>query len=86
MNNTENTRFDTVVIGAGAAGCIAAGRAAQNGRSVCLLERNERPARKVGITGKGRCNLTNNCPPDEFLRFVRQGDKFLRSCIHRFPP
>ena len=86
MNNTENMRFDTVVIGAGAAGCIAAGRAAQNGRSVCLLERNERPARKVGITGKGRCNLTNNCPPDEFLRFVRQGDKFLRSCIHRFPP
>ncbi len=86
MSNPVSGRFDVVVIGAGAAGCVAGGRAAQNGARVCLLERNERPARKVGITGKGRCNLTNNCPPDELLRFVRQGDKFLRSCIHRFPP
>ena len=86
MNNSENLRFDIVVVGAGAAGCVAAGLAAQNGARVCLLERNERPARKVGITGKGRCNVTNNRPPDEFLRFVRQGDKFLRSCVYRFPP
>jgi len=84
--STGGTGYDVVVIGAGAAGCIAAGRAAENGASVCLLERNERPARKVGISGKGRCNLTNNCPPDEFLNFVRSGSKFLRSAIYRFPP
>lgn len=86
MSNRGNLQYDIVVIGAGAAGCIAAGYAAGSGARVCLLERNERPARKVGITGKGRCNVTNNCPPDEFLTYVRQGNKFLRSCIYRFPP
>ena len=50
-----------LVIGAGAAGLMAAGTAASNGCEVVLVERNERPARKVMITGKGRCNVTNNC-------------------------
>ena len=50
-----------LIVGAGAAGLIAAGTASANGKDVTILERNERPARKVVITGKGRCNVTNNC-------------------------
>lgn len=49
-----------IVVGAGAAGTMAAGAAAENGADVLLLERNEKIARKVMITGKGRCNVTNN--------------------------
>ena len=50
-----------IVIGAGASGLMAAGAAAQSGAEVLVIERNERVARKVMITGKGRCNVTNNC-------------------------
>ena len=52
--------MNVLVIGGGAAGLLAAGFAAQNGHTVTVVERNPRPARKVMITGKGRCNLTNN--------------------------
>jgi len=84
--NNRTLDFDVVVIGAGAAGCVAAGTAALNGLRVCLLERNDRPARKVGITGKGRCNVTNNCTPAEFLPHVREGGRFLQSALYRYPP
>ncbi|MBQ2756158.1 MAG: NAD(P)/FAD-dependent oxidoreductase [Oscillospiraceae bacterium] len=84
--NNQTLNFDVVVIGAGAAGCVAAGTAALYGKTVCLLERNDRPARKVGITGKGRCNVTNNCPPAEFITNVREGGRFLQSVLYRFPP
>ena len=50
-----------LVIGGGAAGLIAAGTASHEGVETLVLERNERPARKLMITGKGRCNVTNNC-------------------------
>ena len=59
--------YDVVIVGGGAAGCVAAGYAAQNGKSVLVLERNRRPARKILVTGKGRCNVTNNCEPEEFF-------------------
>ena len=54
--------YDLIVIGGGAAGLMAAGTAASEGRRVLLLEKMEKPARKIRITGKGRCNLTNIKP------------------------
>ena len=56
-----------VVVGGGAAGMMAALSAAQSGACVILLERNQKVGRKLYITGKGRCNLTNDCPADEAL-------------------
>ena len=58
-NIPEQPSYDVIVIGAGAAGMMAAGTAARNGAKVLLLEKMEKPARKIRITGKGRCNLTN---------------------------
>ncbi len=78
--------YDLIVIGGGAAGCVAAGYAAQNGKSVLILERNRRPARKILVTGKGRCNVTNNCEPEEFFRHVRSNPRFLYSALNRFAP
>lgn len=78
--------MDVVVIGGGAAGCIAAGAAARRGHTVTLLERNSRPARKVMITGKGRCNVTNNCSVEEFLPRVQRGGRFLYSALTAFAP
>lgn len=80
------SEYDVIVVGAGASGCIAAGYAAQNGRKVLILERNERPARKILVTGKGRCNLTNNCEPEEFFRHVRSNPRFIYSALSRFTP
>ena len=60
-------RIDVIVVGGGAAGLVAAGVAAKQGAQVLLLERNHRMARKVMITGKGRCNITNNCSEESFL-------------------
>ena len=82
----QDSEYDAVIIGAGASGCVAAGYAAQNGRKVLLLERNKRPARKILVTGKGRCNLTNNCEPEEFYRHVRRNPRFLYSAVSRFAP
>ena len=59
--------YDVIVIGAGAAGLMAAGTAAMSGRSVLLVEKMEKAGRKIRITGKGRCNLTNARPAEEFL-------------------
>ena len=57
---------EIIVIGAGAAGMMAAIQAASNGNSVTMLERNDRPGRKIVITGKGRCNVCNSCEVKEF--------------------
>jgi hypothetical protein len=74
----------TIVIGGGAAGLMAAGRAAERGAQVVLLEKMSRTGRKIGISGKGRCNLTNTAPLDDFLlRFGRNG-RFLRQCFQQF--
>lgn len=74
------------VIGGGAAGMFAAGYAATLGADVTLFERNPLLGKKLGITGKGRCNVTNNCAPDEFIKNVTANGKFLYSAINRFPP
>ena len=78
--------MNVLVIGGGAAGCIAAGAAARRGHTVTVIERNPRPARKVMITGKGRCNLTNNCTVDEFIAAVRSNPRFLYSAVSAFTP
>ena len=74
-----------IVIGAGAAGTMAAGAAAENGADVILLERNERIARKVIITGKGRCNVTNNVEDvQSFIQNIPGNGRFLYSAFSSF--
>lgn len=72
------------VIGGGAAGMMAAARAISNGCSVTLYERNDRLGRKLAITGKGRCNVTNNCDRDEFFKNVPTNPRFLYSSYSNF--
>ena len=75
-----------IVVGGGASGLMAAYAAASCGHETLLLEKNEKLGKKIYITGKGRCNLTNDCPPDEFLQNVVHGAKFLTGAIYRFSP
>ena len=72
------------VIGGGAAGMLAAGRIARGGCSVTLFERNSLLGKKLGITGKGRCNLTSDVPAEDFMKNVTKNGKFLFSAINRF--
>ena len=74
----------TAVIGGGAAGLTAAGVAAQNGADVVLFEKNERYGTKLRITGKGRCNVTNNCEKEAFFDNVVSNPRFLYSAYSRF--
>lgn len=77
--------MDLIVIGGGAAGLMAAGTAAKRGLKVTLIERNEKLARKVGITGKGRCNVTNSCPLlNELISNVPVNGRFLYGAFSRF--
>ncbi len=73
-----------VVIGGGAAGMMAAIAAAENGRRVILCEKNEKLGKKLYITGKGRCNVTNACGQDKFFENVVSNPKFLYSAYHEF--
>ena len=77
---------ELIVIGGGAAGLFAAIHSARAGVQVLLLEKNPRPGRKLAITGKGRCNVTNNCSPEQVLRQVPRNAKFLYSSVWGFPP
>ena len=79
-------RIDCVVIGGGAAGMMAAITAASEGAAVTLLERNPKVGRKLYITGKGRCNVTNHCTAAEVLSSTPCNGKFLYSCMERFAP
>jgi len=74
--------FDVVVIGGGAAGMMAAGTVASNNVSVALLEKNEKLGKKLHITGKGRCNLTNNTDIPSLLEHVLTNPRFLQSSFH----
>ena len=78
--------YDVTVIGGGAAGMLAAAEAARRGLKVALLEKNDRLGIKLRITGKGRCNLTNNCSPREVIENTPTGGKFLYSALDAFPP
>jgi len=79
MNN-----FDVIVVGAGPAGLLAAGRSAELGAKVLVLEKMYAPGRKLLITGKGRCNITNAAPVSEFITHVFPDGRFLRSAFSNF--
>lgn len=81
-----DTSNKVIVIGGGAAGMMAAIFAADAGAQVTLLERNEKLGKKIYITGKGRCNVTNDCTQEEFLRQVPRNPRFLYSALSRFDP
>ncbi len=78
--------FDGIVIGGGPAGMFAAITAANRGQKVLLLERNDRLGKKLLITGKGRCNVTNDCSGQEVLQNTPRNGKFLYSAMNTFPP
>ena len=73
---------NVIVIGAGAAGLMAAVTAAENGAKVTVLEKNEKAGKKIYITGKGRCNLTNDCATEDFFCYVARNHKFLYSAVY----
>ena len=77
-------KFDIIVVGGGAAGMMAASFAAEKNKKVLLIEKNKRVGRKIAITGKGRCNLTNFCDNDEFINNITSNQKFLFSAINNF--
>ena len=78
--------YDVIVIGGGPAGMFAAITAAENGKKVLLLERNDRLGKKLLITGKGRCNVTNNCDMQEVMQNIPRNGRFLYSTLTEFPP
>ena len=77
---------NVAVIGGGAAGLTAAYAAAKNGNNVTVFERNDKCGKKIYITGKGRCNVTHDCSPEEFLSNVVNNAKFLTGSIYNFSP
>ena len=78
--------FDCIVIGAGAAGMYAAVTSATNGYKTAIIEPNEKVGRKLAITGKGRCNLTNNCTADEIMKNIPRNPRFMYSALSMHDP
>ena len=79
-------KYDVTIIGGGPAGMFAAITAANRGKSVLLLERNDRLGKKLLITGKGRCNVTNDCDSAEILQNIPRNGRFLYSAFSNFMP
>ena len=77
---------DVVIAGGGAAGLMTAITAARRGLSVTVLEPNGKTGKKLRITGKGRCNVTNDSAPQDFLQKVCTNARFLKSPLYAFPP
>ena len=82
-DNVENT-YAVVVVGAGPAGMMAAIKAAENGAAVTLLEKMPRAGKKMLITGKGRCNITNVAEKQELIKNIPGNGKFLHSCLKAY--
>ena len=86
MPSMSASKKRVVVIGGGAAGMMAAGCAAEHGAAVTLLEPNDRLGKKLLITGKGRCNVTNDCAWEDVLKSTPTNPRFLYSALSRFSP
>lgn len=78
--------MNIVIIGAGPSGLMCAIEASKNGHKVIILEKNEKAGKKIYITGKGRCNVTNNCSVNEFMKNVAHNGNFLYSALNTFSP
>lgn len=78
--------YDVIVVGGGAAGMFSAATAASCGKKVLLLEKTQRWGWKLSITGKGRCNVTNDCGPEEVLKNIPTNPRFLYSSLWAYPP
>ena len=78
--------YDGIIIGGGPAGMLAAITAAEQGGNILLLESNDRLGKKLLITGKGRCNVTNNCTAGEVLQNVPRNGRFLYSALESYDP
>jgi len=77
-------RYDVIIIGAGAAGLLAAGKLGESGLKVLLLEKMERAGRKLRITGKGRCNITNDASMSDFIKKIHPNGRFLKTLFQTF--
>ena len=84
MKTTANIDADVVVIGGGASGLMAAGRAAQRGARVLLLEKKDGCGKKILVSGKTRCNLTNASDLEHFIAMYGPNGRFLRGAFSRF--
>lgn len=78
--------YDVIVVGGGAAGMFAAITAAENGACTALAEKNEKVGRKLAITGKGRCNVTNDCTAETVMKNLPKNPKFMFSALAELPP
>ncbi|MFQ5559843.1 MAG: NAD(P)/FAD-dependent oxidoreductase [Nitrospinota bacterium] len=76
--------YDLVIAGGGASGLLAAGRAAELGLTVLVLEKMKKPGIKLSISGKGRCNITNSASLVDFIKRIKPDGRFLRQAFHRF--
>ncbi len=84
IKKTNSDAVTVAVIGSGAAGMMAAAKAAEHGASVIIFEKNDRPGKKLRITGKGRCNVTNDCERDEFFANIPRNPRFLYAAFSHF--
>ena len=80
----QRSDYQVIVVGGGAAGLMAAGQAARQGAKTLILEKMQSPGRKLGITGKGRCNLSNVATVPEFISHFGENGRFLRQSFSRF--
>ncbi len=80
----EYNQYDVIIIGCGAAGMMAGITLAEKGKKVVILEKNDKPGKKLFITGKGRCNLTNNCDDEQLFANIVTNPKFMYSAISNF--
>ena len=79
-------RYDAVIVGGGAAGLFCAAQLAMLGKSAAVIEKNEKFGRKLRITGKGRCNVTNNCDAETVMKNIPRNSRFMYSSLSRFAP
>ena len=77
-------KYDVIIVGGGASGSIAGITSARLGKTVCIIEKNGYIGKKINITGKGRCNVTNNCSNNEFMHNIPRNPKFLYSAFSKF--